>query len=515
MKIQNILKSSLSIAALSLAALSSTFTACDFLDRQPFDKVDPTVEVTDAVALSMANACYRTLQSSNMYNQRIWTLDIVAGNSNVGAGGGTDGLETVQAANFTTLSDNGMALYMWRSPWVGIGQCNILIQSMESADGLSEAVRNQCLGEALFLRAHYYFILVRLYGAVPTRLTPYEPGTSTAIARDKIETNYENIIADLKRAAELLPMKQEYAAKDLGRATKDACYTELANVYLTLAGHGLSINGMNRQEYYEAVADLCTEVENMGYDLESCKYEDNFDATIHNGAESIFEVQFSGDKEYDFWGNNPQSSWLSTFMGPRNSDFVAGSWGWNQPTEEFVRQYEEGDLRKDITIFYDGCPVWDPDGVNKPYKASYSNTGYNVRKFLVTKAISPDFNTSPANFVVYRFADVLLMKAEALNEVRPAEAYASINRVRRRAGLKDLSGLSQDEMREAIIHERRIELAFEGHRWFDMIRINDGQYAVDFLHSIGKTNATKDRLIFPIPQTERDANPLMGQNPGY
>lgn len=515
MKIQNILKSSLSIAVISLAALSSTFTACDFLDRQPFDKVDPTVEVTDAVALSMANACYRTLQSSNMYNQRIWTLDIVAGNSNVGAGGGTDGLETVQAANFTTLSDNGMALYMWRSPWVGIGQCNILIQSMESAEGLSESVRNQCLGEALFLRAHYYFILVRLYGAVPTRLTPYEPGTSTAIARDKIENNYMNIIADLQRAAELLPMKQEYAAKDLGRATKDACYTELANVYLTLAGHGLSINGMNRQEYYEAVADLCTEVENMGYDLESCRYEDNFCATIHNGAESIFEVQFSGDKEYDFWGNNPQSSWLSTFMGPRNSDFVAGSWGWNQPTEEFVQQYEEGDLRKDITIFYDGCPVWDPDGVNKPYKASYSNTGYNVRKFLVTKAISPDFNTSPANFVVYRFADVLLMKAEALNEIRPAEAFASINRVRRRAGLKDLSGLSQEQMREAIIHERRIELAFEGHRWFDMIRINDGQYAVDFLHSIGKTNATKDRLIFPIPQTERDANPLMGQNPGY
>lgn len=514
-KIQNILKSSLSIAALSLAALSSTFTACDFLDRQPFDKVDPTVEVTDAVALSMANACYRTLQSSNMYNQRIWTLDIVAGNSNVGAGGGTDGLETVQAANFTTLSDNGMALYMWRSPWVGIGQCNILIQSMESAEGLSEAVRNQCLGEALFLRAHYYFILVRLYGAVPTRLTPYEPGTSTAIARDKIENNYMNIIVDLQRAAELLPMKQEYAAKDLGRATKDACYTELANIYLTLAGHGLSINGMNRQEYYEQVADLCSEVENMGYDLESCRYEDNFCATIHNGAESIFEVQFSGDKEYDFWGNNPQSSWLSTFMGPRNSDFVAGSWGWNQPTEEFVQQYEEGDLRKDITIFYDGCPVWDPEGVNKPYKASYSNTGYNVRKFLVTKAISPDFNTSPANFVVYRFADVLLMKAEALNEIRPAEAFASINRVRRRAGLKDLAGLSQDEMREAIIHERRIELAFEGHRWFDMIRINDGQYAVDFLHSIGKTNATKDRLLFPIPQTERDANPLMGQNPGY
>ena len=515
MKINHIFQRSMRMAAAVAAALTMTFQSCDFLERQPYDKVDPTVEVTDDIALAMANACYRTLQSSNMYNQRLWCLDIVAGNSNVGAGGGTDGLETVQAANFTTLSDNGMALYMWRSPWVGIGQCNILIQSMETAEGLTEAIRNQCLGEALFLRAHYYFVLVRLYGAVPTRLTPYEPGTSTAIARDAIENNYKNIISDLQRAAELLPMKQEYAPADLGRATKDACYTELANVYLTLAGHNLSINGMNNTQYYEAVVDLCTEVENMGYDLESCNYEDNFCATIHNGPESIFEVQFSGDKEYDFWGNNPQSSWLSTFMGPRNSDFVAGSWGWNQPTEEFVSQYEPGDKRKDITIFYAGCPTWDPEGVNKEYKASYSNTGYNVRKFLVTKAVSPDFNTSPANFVVYRFADVLLMKAEALNEIRPSEAYASINRVRSRAGLPALSGLSQEEMREAIIHERRIELAFEGHRWFDMIRINDGEYAVKFLHSIGKTNATRERLLFPIPQTERDANPLMGQNPGY
>lgn len=498
-----------------LLATSTLLCGCNFLERTPFDKVDPSVEVTDDVAIAMANACYRTLQSSNMYNQRLWTLDIVAGNSNVGAGGGTDGLETVQAANFTTLSDNGMALYMWRSPWVGIGQCNILIESMERASGLSKAVRDQCLGEALFLRAHYYFILVRLYGAVPTRLKPYEPGTDTAIERDKIENNYANIIADLKRAAALLPEKRDYALRDLGRATRDACQTMLADVYLTLAGHNMSINGMTRDDYYEAVVTLCNEVADMGYDLEACAYADNFNPTIHNGAESIFEVQFSGDKEYDFWGNNPQSSWLSAFMGPRNSDFVAGSYGWNQPTAEFVSQYESGDLRKDVTIFYEGCPTWDPDGVNKEYKASYSNTGFNVRKFCVPKSVSPDFNTSPANFVVYRFADVLLMKAEALNEIRPNEAYGSINTVRRRAGLSNLVGLSQAEMREAIIHERRIELAFEGHRWFDMIRINDGEYAVNFLHSIGKTNATKDRLLFPIPQTERDANPLMGQNPGY
>ena len=114
------------------------------------------------------------------------------------------------------------------------------------------------------------------------------------------------------------------------------------------------------------------------------------------------------------------------------------------------------------------------------------------------------------------FADVLLKKAEALNELgRTSEAALPLNIVRRRAGLPGVSGLTQEEMREKIIHERRMELAFEGHRWFDMIRIGDGDYAVDFLKSIGKTNVNKNRLIFPIPQTEMDANPLMDQNPGY
>ena len=98
---------------------------------------------------------------------------------------------------------------------------------------------------------------------------------------------------------------------------------------------------------------------------------------------------------------------------------------------------------------------------------------------------------------------------------QPSSAETPLNIVRRRAGLPAVSGLSQEAMREKIIHERRMELAFEGHRWFDMIRINNGQYANDFLHSIGKTNANLNRLIFPIPQTERDANPLIEQNPGY
>ena len=138
-----------------------TLVSCnDFQDKSPKYAVDPETTVTDDVAVALTNACYKALQSSNLYNQRMWSLDIVAGNSLVGAGGGTDGLETIQASNFITQSDNGMALYMWRSPWVGIGQCNIVLTSLPQAEAVSESIKNRCMGEAYFLRAHYYYCLL-------------------------------------------------------------------------------------------------------------------------------------------------------------------------------------------------------------------------------------------------------------------------------------------------------------------------------------------------------------------
>ena len=128
-------------------------TSCnDFLDKYPKYGVDPESEVTNEIAVALTTACYKTLQSSNMYNQRIWSLDIIAGNSEVGAGGGTDGLETVQASNFIAQSDNGFALYVWRSPWVGIGRCNIVLSNLPSAS-VSNEIKTRCMGEAYFLRA--------------------------------------------------------------------------------------------------------------------------------------------------------------------------------------------------------------------------------------------------------------------------------------------------------------------------------------------------------------------------
>ena len=218
-----------------LAAVMLLASCADFLDKSPNNTVDPETTVTDDVAIALTTACYRTLQSSNMYNQRIWTLDIVAGNSEVGAGGGTDGLETIQAADFITQSDNGMALYMWRSPWVGIGQCNIVLNSLPSAEGMSENIKTQCMGEAYFLRAHYYYILVRLYGGVPLRLTPYNPGESTAIARNTREETYEQIISDCQNAIDMLHTNAQYDSENVGCASKEAATAMMADIKLTPA----------------------------------------------------------------------------------------------------------------------------------------------------------------------------------------------------------------------------------------------------------------------------------------
>ncbi len=157
-----------------------------------------------------------------------------------------------------------------------------------------------------------------------------------------------------------------------------------------------------------------------------------------------------------------------------------------------------------------------PDFDGNVYKSSYSLTGYNVRKFLVPASVSPQYNTNNENFPVLRYADLLLMQAEALNESgQTTAAEAPLNEVRQRAGLPGIHGQSQADMRNTILHERRMELAFEGQRWFDIIRVNNGEYGLNFLHAIGKTNATAKHLLMPIPQVELDANPNLTQNPGY
>ena len=469
-----------------------------YLDKSPLDSVNTSnFWKTPEDAISAINGAYQPLQWPKLYNLRMWTTDIWAGNSIVGAGGGTDGIETQDISNFVTTTDNAAALDIWRGPAPGILRCNLVLQNVPGMD-IDEALKKRVLGEAKFLRANYYFILVRLFGDVPLITVPQTPESDLRPLRTPKDKVYELIVQDLTEAAELLPSKDTYTGSDVGRASKGAALGMLAKVYLTLGN-------------YQKTVDLCKQVTALGYALND-NYSDNFNPLTKNSNESLFEIQYKGKTSFSFWDNENQASWVSTFTGPRNSDFVGGGYGWNQPTSEFVKSYEAGDKRKDQTILYEGGPDFD----GKAYSASYSVTGYNLRKFLVPKSISPDYDTNPADFPVLRYADVLLMQAEAENELGlTTDAEAPLNKVRKRAGLNEIHNLAKDAMREKILHERRMELAFEGDWWFTIIRIKNGQYALDFLHSIGKVNATTKHLLLPIPQKERDTNPNLIQNTGY
>jgi hypothetical protein len=486
------------ILTLSVFALLTVSCSEDFLEKAPLDSINTeNFYQTEADAIAAINGAYQPLQWPKLYNMRMWTSDIMAGNSIVGAGGGDDGRETQDMANFVTTTDNPGVLDLFRGPPPGILRCNVVLQEVPGMD-IDENIKNRILGEAYFLRGLYHFILVRYFGDIPLILKPQTPGDDLRPSRTDKDIVYEQIIEDLTMAMDLLPAKSTYSSSDLGRAAKGAAAGLLAKVYLTLGD-------------WEQVVTLTDEVTSLGYTLNP-NYGDNFDVLNKNSQESLFEIQYISDAGEDFWSNENQASWLSTFTGPRNSDMVAGGWGWNQPYQEFIDAYEEGDLRKDVTILYEGCPQFD----GQDYDPAYSTTGYNLRKFLVTKSESATYDNSPLNFPVLRYADVLLMKAEALNNLnRTSEAEVPLNAVRKRAGLPAVTGLSQNEFREKVLHERRMELAFEGQRWFDLIRIDGGQWGLDFLHSIGKLNASEKYLLFPIPLKEIESNPNLSQNPGY
>lgn len=470
----------------------------EFLEKLPNNTINTSnFYQTEEDAIAALMGAYQPLQWPKLYNFRIWTTDIWPNDAVVGAGGGEDGRSTKDINNQIQTPDNFALLDIMRGPSPGILRSNFLLSKLPDIE-IDQKLKIQIEAEAKFLRALYYFHLVRVFGGVPLLTEPLFPGDNLYLPKNSEEEIYSLITEDLKFAVDNLPTKKEYPVEFMGRVPKGAAMALLAKVYLTL-------------ENYGPVPELCENIEGLGYRL-NLNYADNFNVETENSDESLFEIQYTSGGSAGFWDDRNQSAWASCFQGPRGSGMVAGGWGWLHPTQEFVDSYEEGDLRKDVTIFHEGCPTFD----GKEYNPAWSTTGYNVRKFLVTKAVCPSVPDNPHNFPVLRYADVLLMRAEALNELNKTdEALTYLNLVRDRAGLGSKLGLTKEEIKEAIIHERRMELAFEGHRWFDLIRIDNGQYAIDFLHSIGKVNMDREHLLQPIPQQEMDANPNLIQNPGY
>lgn len=473
-----------------------------FLEEAPVDQVtDANFYQTQTDAIQATNAAYSELTKEGQYNAALWGIDIMADVSTTGGGGGSDGIEYTQLDNFGIPTNNFIITKLWQGSYIGLQRANLVLQKVPGIT-MDEAIKKRCLGEAQFLRAKYYFDLVRAYGDVPLYATPPGSLAEVNIPRSPIAAVYAQIEKDLNDAFGNLP--GSYSGADLGRATKWAAAGLLAKVYLTDPAPKKELAAAKAREV----------IAGSGKSLYA-NYADNFKIENDNGKESLFEVQFiSGKNGYD---RNNVGSAANEFFGPRGSGLTpaGGGYGFNIPEPDFVAGYEAGDKRKAATIFVPG-EVW-PNGKTNPTDLPGSPFGFSSKKWFIGN-VNTNIWDSGLNMKVMRLAEVYLLLAEAVGPT--AEGVNAINMVRRRAGLTDLT-TSTPNFTDAVLKERLYELAFEFDRWFDLKRTGKLVPVMTahsaYLKSVGVTRGIPDahNLVLPIPQSELDANRALVQNPGY
>lgn len=374
------------------------------------------------------------------------------------------------------LADNPRVEQYWERSFNGIHRVNDVLKRVPGiTDGaFAPETRERILGEAYFLRAFFYFNLVRFYGGVPLITEPYNTfKTDFTKERATVDQVYEQIIKDLLEAEKRLPQSYPTAFSTRGRATLGGAKAMLSRVYLY------------RKDYQKA-ADKAAEVLSIPiYSLvTTANYPAIFTPAGKNSTEGIFEIQFlsSASEGTDVWRR-----FLPSAQGtaPANT----GGDYWAAPTDELINAFEPTDIRKAVNIAVTTRPPYNQAGQN--YVAKYRRT---------TAGDDP-------NIYVIRLADVILIRAEALNELgQTAQAVPLVNQIRNRAGLANTTATTQATLRDAIERERRLELAFEGQRWHDLVRMGRAE---------AKLSTTRNKLVWPIPARERNVNPVLEQNPGY
>ncbi len=449
---------------------------------------------TSQDAVVATNAAYNPLQ--DIHRQLMWEFaEVMSDNTEDNSARSLD--------NFTYDPADGRISSLWQNHYLGIARCNTVLDRLPGIP-MNAELRNRLLLEARFLRGFYYFNLVRFYGGVPLVLNEITTLDAARPVRASVEAVYAQIIADLT-AAEGLPA--QYPDSEKGRATQGAAKALLAKVHLT------------RRDWALAAAKA-QEVRALGVYALLPDYADVFRAQFRNSAESVFEVQFfigAQSGTGNFLGNN----FYELFAPAGSAALVTGvvgsnGLGRNIPTNNLADAYESGDPRRPLSL--------DTAFVRPPSDTVVVNF---IRKHLDPTAVGAggggSFGSGSQNgWRVVRFADVLLMHAEALNELgNTGAALEAVNLVRQRARggaspltvLPDLAGLDQAALREAIFRERRVELAFENHRWLDLVRTGR---ALEVLGNPPNNKPIQLRnLLLPIPQREIDINPALVQNPGY
>lgn len=379
---------------------------------------------------------------------------------------------------------------VFEANYQGISKANIALLYLPQLDKASAAIKTRLTAEAKFLRALMYFNLVRCYGGVPivdrVPVPSSQEDTDMTLTRRTKEEVYAFIQTDLLAAIDGLPEKSGYAISDLGRASKGAASALLAKVYLY-------------QKNWQGVKEQCALI--TGYNLVP-NYATIWREAGEDSVESIFEIRG--------YGGNP-SQGIEGYMVSQGARGTSGwGWGFNTPTTSLANSYEAGDVRRNATIVFAGETMWD----GRIVSLLVANPMYNEKAYVsnTLEAFNGDWETTK-NIRVLRFAEVLLMQAEAANESGSGDVTGPLNRVRNRAGLANTTATGQVALRTAIRNERRHELAFEHDRWFDLVRSGQAQTAMT---ANGKTFVVGKHELFPLPQ--RFINQAAGksaQNPMY
>ncbi|MCC5920009.1 MAG: RagB/SusD family nutrient uptake outer membrane protein [Cyclobacteriaceae bacterium] len=424
--------------------------ACDILDLEPQQSIPAESAVVDRQGVERALlGCYSIMQGGSYYGGNFLIVgDLASDNADATA----TGQSILQIGNNAIVSDNTIVEGMWNTMYSGINRVNTLLQTMEGIDELSDNFRNTTRGELLFLRALHHFNLVLLFGDVPIATRPtLTVADIEDLPRRPISEVIEVILEDLEDAEELMSPSTQKA-----RASQGAASALLARVHLYAENFQLAADYANKT------------IEEYGYQLED-NFTDLFPAA--SSSESIFEIFFNEQDR-----NRIAQTWAPISLQGTNEVSESAS---------LVAAFSDEDDRRDVTL-------WPGSG---PYAVKYRDIANGTDRVYVV-----------------RLAEMFLIRAEARargNIGIPSEIRQDIDRLRNRAGLENIA--ASVDLIDAIENERRLEFAKEGHRWFDLIRLNR---AIDRIETVNSTN----QLLFPIPLTEIIVNSEISQsdqNPGY
>lgn len=480
----------ISILILSTLFFSSCEDDLNVLPNNAISETDFLNNPDNAVAL--VNGVYNKQLDYNMYSfSWIGMTSITSDDADKGSTPNDTGADKQKMDNLTFGPSDISFSDVWNGRYDGIYRANNALFYLPQLQ-IDETLKNRLIGEVKFLRALFYFDLVRCFGGVPLvteriDINNTEEINNVVYVRKTKEETYAVIEADLLAAIDLLPLKSQYGSDDVGRASKGAAQALLAKAYLY-------------QQKWQDAFNLSGDVINSGqYDLLP-NYADVWREVGENKAESIYEVQATltlGLRDY------------TNVQGPRGTPDLG--WGFNTPSLALANAYEPNDTRRAATIlFVQNVPFTLWDGfIGSP---TWNNPRYNYKAYQsnIAESWNGDKGATAKNFRILKYSDLLLIRAEAASQLGlVGEATTLVNQIRQRAGLENVASVTIND----VWRERRFEMAMEHDRWFDLVRTGQAPAAMT---ANGKTFIVGTHELFPIPQDQIIAsNGGLLQNPGY